>query len=152
TLWVDGVLRGMRPDEPHRASNVLDDLRDGELWLGTMHDNEDRLATLQEFTALGLARLRPGLPAATRQGENAYAGRAFRFDDVHRERHAELSAVNDVGNGDCLHQRPFPRLLEQRIRPPPRRFGSGNRCNRDFSVTAWPRRVWRTRSCMVIWF
>ena len=92
------IVLGMVADEAHGPVHVLDDFGNRVPRLAAVHDGEDRIAAIEQLADESRSdRVVTGKPAAAHDPDNARTiGIRRRREHVHRERHAEFSAVDDV--------------------------------------------------------
>ena len=127
-LRVDLVIRGVVADVAHGAVHVLQHFGNGELRLAAMHDGEHGVAALEQLLHKAeIDRLVRGEPAAADAEDHRRAVGLRRLEDVHRQRRAELAAVDHVLG-------PFERRLVTA------RAGGANRATTARQTTADARR------------
>ena len=97
-VGVDRVVLGMKPDEPDGPVHVLHDLGNREPGLAAVDDGEDRVAALEQLgdepRVDRIVRREPA--SADDPDDGRPVGVGLGREDVHRERRAELAAVDHV--------------------------------------------------------
>src|SRR4051794_37743296 len=93
----------MGANKTQRPADVLNNLRNAELRLTPVHHHENCLPAREKLLRPWLAHVRPGSPSAAGQRDDADAGWLLRFYYVEHQGHAELAAVDHVGNRVAIH-------------------------------------------------
>ena len=93
---VDAELGGVGANEADGALEVADNLVDVEARLRAVHDDERREPVLRPATVADAVMV--GVPSAADDFDDRGAVRLGRSEDVHRQRHAVMLGIDDVGD------------------------------------------------------